>query len=108
MANLRATDGSTPAARRGRITDWNAAKGFGFVDDGHLRTFVHIGDFTERIKRPEIGDELSYTMGKDAKGRTCGRNIVMLGTGGRLGIAHLLGLALLLALPSAAIWHMGT
>jgi uncharacterized membrane protein YsdA (DUF1294 family)/cold shock CspA family protein len=105
MKNFHLTDKTSPVTRRGKIVDWNAAKGFGFADDGHMRTFVHIGDFSERIKRPEIGDELSYTLGKDSKGRTCGRDIVMLGTGGRLRLAHLPWLALLLALPCTAIWH---
>ncbi len=106
MPNSHTGDQSASSVRRGKIVDWNAAKGFGFADDGRRRTFVHIGDFTERIKRPEIGDELSYTLGTDSKGRPCGRNIVMLGNGGRLRLIHLLWLALLLVLPCLAIWRL--
>lgn len=55
----------------GRITEWNDAKGFGFVTphDGGARAFVHIKAFQASSRRPVEGELISYDTASDAKGR---------------------------------------
>lgn len=56
---------------QGRITVWKDEKGYGFVtpgDDGDP-VFLHISDFSERHKRPAIGDLVSYDIGKGDRGK---------------------------------------
>jgi len=55
----------------GRISDWNEAKGYGFVTsqaDG-VRTFVHIKAFQIRSRRPVNGELISYSVVTDSRGR---------------------------------------
>ncbi|TNJ32976.1 DUF1294 domain-containing protein [Arenimonas terrae] len=55
----------------GRISDWNEAKGYGFVvpHDGGDRAFVHIKAFQPGARRPVDGDLISYAISKDGRGR---------------------------------------
>jgi uncharacterized membrane protein YsdA (DUF1294 family)/cold shock CspA family protein len=55
----------------GRITDWNDAKGFGFVtpNGGGDRAFVHIKAFERQGRRPVAGDLIAYAAQRDAQGR---------------------------------------
>lgn len=55
----------------GRLTDWNDAKGFGFVEPngGGDRAFVHVKAFERLSKRPANGDLISYVLERDARGR---------------------------------------
>ena len=55
----------------GRISQWNDAKGFGFVTphDGGARAFVHIRAFQVSGRRPVEGDLISYATAEDARGR---------------------------------------
>ena len=55
----------------GRITDWNDAKGFGFVqpNGGGDRAFVHVKAFERQGRRPVSGDLIAYAVQRDAKGR---------------------------------------
>lgn len=89
--------------RTGVITEWNEAKGYGFVDDGKQRVFAHIRDFTERPHNPHPGDKVTYTLGTDRQGRTCAQSIMLPFTHVPLRLAHFLVLALLLVTPGIAI-----
>jgi len=55
----------------GRISQWNDAKGYGFVmpHEGGARAFVHIKAFQSASRRPVEGDLISYEAAPDAKGR---------------------------------------
>jgi uncharacterized membrane protein YsdA (DUF1294 family)/cold shock CspA family protein len=55
----------------GRLTDWNDAKGFGFVTPygGGARAFVHIKAFEKRGLRPVEGELISYEPVFDARRR---------------------------------------
>ena len=64
---------SVAAAGRqaGRLSEWHADKGYGFVvpHDGGARVFVRIKAFQVSSRRPAQGDLISYALGTDAKGR---------------------------------------
>lgn len=88
---------------RGKIIEWRPEKGCGFADDGRRRIFVHIREFAERHKTPELGDSLLYSIGTDLQGRPCAKQIVHANDGGRLRLGHFVVLAIILILPTAAI-----
>lgn len=56
---------------RGRITQWNDDKGFGFVScgDGHAPVFLHVTAFGSRGRRPEVGDSVTYEVVADGRRR---------------------------------------
>ena len=58
---------------KGKITSWNDEKGFGFITpyaDGK-RVFIHIKAFSNRNRRPEINQVVTYTLSADKQGRPC-------------------------------------
>ena len=54
----------------GRLTEWDDAKGFGFIAPvtGGPRVFVHVSEFP-RGRRPAVDDRLVYSEGRDARNR---------------------------------------
>lgn len=56
---------------KGRITTWHDDRGFGFLTPmaGGDRVFVHIQAFGRGAQRPNEGDLVVYTLGKDKQGR---------------------------------------
>ena len=60
----------------GRLTEWNDAKGFGFVipNGGGERCFVHVHDFPRGSRRPVTGELISYLPGLDPRGRPRARD----------------------------------
>lgn len=56
---------------KGTLTQWDDAKGYGFItpDDGAPKLFVHIKAFGPRPQRPCVGERLSYREGFDAQGK---------------------------------------
>jgi uncharacterized membrane protein YsdA (DUF1294 family)/cold shock CspA family protein len=56
---------------KGKIVTWNDDRGFGFVEpfDGGKQVFVHIKAFTNRDRRPIVGDVVTYALSKDNQGR---------------------------------------
>jgi len=66
---------------KGKISSWKNNKGFGFiapVDGGH-KVFIHISAFKNRSHRPNIGEVVSYSITKDAQGRTQAVNATLAG-----------------------------
>ena len=57
--------------KRGRITEWNDERGFGFVTalDDESRAFVHISAFPSALRRPMALDLISYETTHDDRGR---------------------------------------
>ena len=55
----------------GKITEWNDERGFGFVvpNGGGDRAFIHVSELKGRSRRPIIGDMVTYSVGKDSRGR---------------------------------------
>jgi len=54
----------------GTLVEWNDDRGFGFVEstDG-TRVFCHVKAFAVRVRRPMLGDRLTYTVVQDVQGR---------------------------------------
>ena len=55
----------------GKLTKWNAERGFGFVvaDHGEQELFVHVSAFPRDGRPPAIGEPLSFEMELDKEGR---------------------------------------
>lgn len=56
---------------KGKITKWNDDKGFGFITPNAAgkQVFIHISAFNNRSRRPEINQEVTYTLTTDKNGR---------------------------------------
>lgn len=63
---------------QGKITDWKDEQGFGFItqNGGEQRLFLHIKSFSQRVRRPSVGDTVTYTVSVDQKGRGNAQNVV--------------------------------
>jgi cold shock CspA family protein len=52
----------------GRITVWNADKGYGFVRCSDGRDyFLHITNYAEEVGVPSFGTEIEFKIGKDPR-----------------------------------------
>ena len=58
---------------KGKISPWNDEKGYGFIEPagGGKRIFVHIKAFSRRNYRPQVGQEITFSMSTDKQGRPC-------------------------------------
>lgn len=63
---------------QGTLTSWNDERGFGFItsDDDGKKIFVHINSFSNRGRRPELNQAVSYALSSDSKGRPCAANVL--------------------------------
>lgn len=97
---------SPPAGARveGVVVEWNDARGFGWVEVEGKRSFAHIRDFGKRPRRPKVGDEVSFVLGKDPKGRDCATHLRIKGAAPGSGMDFGNGVILLclVVLPLAA------
>jgi uncharacterized membrane protein YsdA (DUF1294 family)/cold shock CspA family protein len=91
------------ASLEGLIVEWVDRKGYGWIQSGERRVFVHIKDFDRGMRRPQEGEAVRFIEGIDAKGRMCARSVTFDKTGGRVGFGIWLLLALLLVLPLLAL-----
>jgi cold shock CspA family protein len=55
----------------GKITEWNDAKGFGFITPaaGGPRVFVHISAFPRDGRRPTVNEPITYHLTQDSHNR---------------------------------------
>ena len=83
--------------------DWVDEKGYGWVNSGEKRHFVHIKDFERGQRRPKAGEEVRFIQGIDAKGRMCVKSVTFVKSGGCMGLGVWLLLLALLALPLLAL-----
>jgi uncharacterized membrane protein YsdA (DUF1294 family)/cold shock CspA family protein len=86
----------------GRIIAWDRSKGYGYVESGQRRLFLHIRDFAERHKVPALGDTIIFSIGTDRKGRPCAVRAAHQNDGGRIRSVHLAVLVALLIAPGIA------
>jgi len=91
----------------GKIVEWDRQKGFGWVQAGKHRVFLHRRDFAEHHKRPEVGDAIRFHIGKDARGRTCATKSVHVDGGGHITILDVIVTVALLVLPMTALQRHG-
>ena len=70
---------------KGRITEWQDERGFGFVTPsaGGERVFVHIKSFAYRTRRPAGNELVTFGLKRDAKGRLQGVNVKYSGERGQ-------------------------
>ncbi|MEQ8928134.1 MAG: cold shock and DUF1294 domain-containing protein, partial [Fulvivirga sp.] len=62
---------------KGKIKQWNDAKGYGFISpmiDGEP-VFVHIKSFSKKRRRPAVGDVVTYTKSVDSQQRLCASDV---------------------------------
>lgn len=66
---------------QGRITTWNDDKGFGFItpNGGGERVFVHISSFSNRRRRPEGNELVTYELKAGGKGRAQANTVAFVG-----------------------------
>lgn len=55
----------------GVLAEWNDERGFGFVQAGGKRTFVHISAFQASEGRPQSGEFVEFALGEGPDGRPC-------------------------------------
>lgn len=88
-----------------KITAWQSDKGYGWLQLGDRRIFLHVRDYAGPGRQPVIGEDVRFFLGQDSQGRPCATNAISV-RGGRLVIwRSLMPLALLLILPVAAIFQ---
>ncbi len=66
---------------KGKISSWNAEKGFGFIspNGGGKPIFIHINAFANRGKPPEINQIVTYRISADKQGRPCAEQVTRAG-----------------------------
>jgi uncharacterized membrane protein YsdA (DUF1294 family)/cold shock CspA family protein len=95
------------STRTAKIVEWDDQKGYGFLQVGKGRVFLHRCEFAERHKRPAVGDVIRFTVGADAQGRTCAKDAVHVNDGGRITLLAVVVLLGLLVLPAIALHRRG-
>ena len=91
-----------------KIVEWDQQKGFGYLQVGKQRVFLHWKDFTERQRRPAVGDVVSFELGSDPKGRRCAINAQQVNKGGRVSFLTWGVFAGLMVLPVLALRELDT
>ena len=66
---------------KGKITSWNDDKGYGFITPlaGGKQIFVHVSALSNRSRRPEVNEVVTYSVSKDKQGRPCAANATLVG-----------------------------
>ena len=95
------------STRTAKIVEWDDQKGYGFLQVGKGKVFLHRREFAERHKRPAVGDVIRFTVGADAQGRTCAKDAVHVNDGGRITLLAVVALVCLLVLPAIALRRRG-
>lgn len=96
------TTGSAGAIRS-RIVEWDASRGFGYVDHGGKRLFLHHRDFVRRDQRPRRGDGVSFVVGTDGQGRACATFVETLERRGQLRFRDWIVFVVLVTVPVLAV-----
>jgi uncharacterized membrane protein YsdA (DUF1294 family)/cold shock CspA family protein len=66
---------------KGKLTAWNDDKGYGFVAplDGGKQVFIHIKAFSNRTRRPQVNDVVTFALSTDRQGRPCAAQATLAG-----------------------------
>lgn len=90
-----------PVRLLGVVSLWYEERGFGWIEDDSGRHFAHIRDF-RKGRVPVKGDELTFELGLDSKGRSCATKLVLKNPHSGPGVWACVQLAVLLVLPLMA------
>jgi len=65
----------------GKIIKWNDDRGFGFIEpESHKgNIFVHISGFRTRSRRPEVGDDVTFSIEQEAQDKVRAKNVKICG-----------------------------
>jgi uncharacterized membrane protein YsdA (DUF1294 family)/cold shock CspA family protein len=85
------------------IVEWRQEQGFGFVQLGAARVFLHHREFAEFHKRPAVGDRIQFVIGLDKQGRTCAKRATHFNDGGEFTFGDFVFLLPWLILPCVAL-----
>lgn len=57
--------------QKGKLRSWDDEKGFGFIvpNEGGKDVFLHISAFSNRNRRPETGEIVTFALSRDDRGR---------------------------------------
>ncbi len=90
-----------------KVVEWNAEKGYGWLQWADKRVFLHRREYSGPNRTPEVGEEVHFILGKDAEGRHCAKNAVSdRGRGYGTGFLSLLLLCAMLGLPAIAVQRL--
>ena len=89
----------TGSSLTAKIVEWDRQRGYGFLQVGKQRVFLHRREFVEHHKQPAVGDAVRFMLGKDLKRRTYATNAVHVNDGGRIMALTVFILVSLLVLP---------
>lgn len=69
----------------GKLAEWNDARGYGFIEPagknaGGGRVFVHVRDYRQMGRRPEVGELLRYTPKRQPDGRWRAQDVMRVAT----------------------------
>ena len=66
---------------KGKITSWDADKGYGFIKPlaGGKPIFIHISALSNRSRRPELDEVVTYSVSTDKQGRPCAADATLAG-----------------------------
>jgi uncharacterized membrane protein YsdA (DUF1294 family)/cold shock CspA family protein len=66
---------------KGKITSWNDDKGYGFITPlaGGKQIFIHVSALSNRNRRPELNEVVTFAVSKDKQGRPCAVNATLAG-----------------------------
>lgn len=66
---------------KGKIATWNDDKGYGFITplSGGQQIFIHVTALSNRNRRPEVNEVVTYSVSKDKHGRPCASNATLAG-----------------------------
>jgi len=90
-----------------RVIEWQPDKGFGWLQFGDKRLFLHRRDFARFHHMPRVGEEIRFNWGLDAQRRPCAQNAMQVREVSDLSLVGLLFLGGLLVLPAYAWMQMG-
>ncbi len=66
---------------KGKLTSWNDGKAYGFISpiSGGKQVFIHINAFSNRNRRPKVGQIVTYNISTDKQGRPCAAKAALAG-----------------------------
>ncbi len=66
---------------KGKLTSWNDGKAYGFISpiSGGKQVFIHINAFSNRNRRPKVGQIVTYNISTDKQGRPCAAKATLAG-----------------------------